>query len=218
LKNHSNNDKARVRVFFGEIEGDNGTVKDALRSIAEAVKQTFQQEPRTIKVIATGGNIDQKQLAAASEVMETEIAAELEDEEIEVSSNGTTAKPRAPRTKKAITYSLVKELNLRPPDKQHLRDFFSEKKPGSQRQQITVIVYYLQRIIEVQSIGANHVFTGMKEVGMRIPPDISQVMRSIASDKGWLNTANKDDVKMAVAGDNFVEHDLPPETAAVAAE
>lgn len=34
-------DKAKVRVFFGEIEGDNATIRDGLRSIAEAVNKTW---------------------------------------------------------------------------------------------------------------------------------------------------------------------------------
>jgi hypothetical protein len=34
--------KARIRVFFGEIEGDNETVQEGLRSIASAVQKTFQ--------------------------------------------------------------------------------------------------------------------------------------------------------------------------------
>lgn len=31
-------DKARVRVFFGEIEGDNESIRDGLRSIAQALR------------------------------------------------------------------------------------------------------------------------------------------------------------------------------------
>lgn len=55
-------DKARVRVFFGEIEGDDVTIRDGLRSIAEAVNRTFQPDTRIVKVITAGGNADPQQL------------------------------------------------------------------------------------------------------------------------------------------------------------
>ncbi len=62
----------------------------------------------------------------------------------------------------------------------------------------------------------NHVFTGMKHLSLRIPPDIAQVMRSVASEKGYLDTSNTEDVKLAIAGENFVEHDLPAKGATTA--
>lgn len=43
------NSKARVRVFFGEIEGDNETIRDGLRSIAAAVNKTFQSGPAVVR-------------------------------------------------------------------------------------------------------------------------------------------------------------------------
>ena len=53
-------DKARVRVFFGEIEGDNESLRDGLRSIAQAVNRTFQSDTRIVKVLTVGGVSDQK--------------------------------------------------------------------------------------------------------------------------------------------------------------
>src|SRR5687768_601818 len=100
-------EKARVRVFFGEIEGDNETIRDGLRSIAQAVNRTFQPETRIVKIIGTGDSTDDKQLA---EDLEQEIInAEMSDaHEAENGDRGRTtekAKPKGP--KKAKSYTLV---------------------------------------------------------------------------------------------------------------
>ena len=54
MRKNEKESRARVRVFFGEIEGDNETIRDGLRSIAAAVNKTFQQENVIVKVLPTG--------------------------------------------------------------------------------------------------------------------------------------------------------------------
>jgi hypothetical protein len=204
------NDRARVRVFFGEFEGDNDTIRDGLRSIAEAVKQTFKQEQRTVKLIAASPDVDPKQLAAMvdEQVIDIETIEQGDEDTAESVTNG--AKARAPRAKKPSTYSLVKDLNFRPKEKQALREFFDEKKPSDQQHQLTVIMYYLYRILEIEGITPNHVFTALKHLGgIRVPNDIAGTLRAIASRKGYLDTSNTEDLKTTTEGDNLVEHDLP---------
>lgn len=109
-------------------------------------------------------------------------------------------------------------MNLQPLGKKGLREFFDEKQPKSQEQQITIIVYYLHRILEAETITTNHVFTGMKHLNLRVPSDLAQTMRTIASRKAYIDTSNTEDLKMAIAGDNFVEHDLPATKATSSSE
>lgn len=206
-------DKARVRVFFGEIEGDNETIRDGLRSIAEAVNKTFQQETRVVRVITAGGNLDQKQLATELEqqIIEAELAGD-EDSSSAGEPSVERQRGKASRAKKSPSYSFVKDLNLRPEGKPSLRQFYGEKKPSDQQQLLTVIVYYLYRILEIENVSVNHVYTGLKElteVGVRVPNDIPQRLRDTSTRKGWLDTSDANALKTTVSGDNFVEHDLP---------
>lgn len=206
------NDKARVRVFFGEIEGDDATIRDGLRSIAEAVNRTFQPDTRIVKVITAGGNADPNLLAAEAEqeVIEADFAAVEAADSADSVSNGQ--KSKASRARKAPSYSLVKDLDLRPEGKPSLVQFYQEKKPGEQQQQLTVVLYYLYRTLEIESVSVNHVYTSLKELsslGVRVPTDIAQVFRQIANRKGWVDSSDAKALKTTVGGDNFVEHDLP---------
>lgn len=205
-------DKAKVRVFFGEIEGDNETIRDGLRSIAEAVNKTFQQDIRVVKVITVGGTPDAKQLTAEleQEIIDIEANSDESSEANEPKSNGRKEKPV--RSVKAKTYQFVKDLNLRPSDKKSLRDFYNEKKPSSQQDEATLVLYYLHRILEINNITSNHIYTGLKELsefGVRVPKDILAVFRLIAYRYGRVDSSNYEDLKMATPGDNYVEQDMP---------
>jgi hypothetical protein len=206
-------DKARVRVFFGEIEGDNETIRDGLRSIAEAVNKTFQQETRVVKVIAAGGNLDQKQLTTELEnqILEAELAEEETQNDSSEPINGRQ-RGKVTSKKKFPSYSFVKDLNLYPDGKQNLRQFYMEKNPSDQQQVLTVVIYYLYRVLEIDKVTVNHVYTGLKELtelGVRVPNDIPQILRNISGRKGWVDTSDTDSLKTTIPGDNFIEHDLP---------
>jgi len=196
-------DKARVRVFFGEIEGDNESIRDGLRSIAQAVNRTFQPDTRIVKVLSVGGDLDQK---LSDDIEQQIIEADLTDSdgsEGSVDAAAEKQKPKGSRSRRQLTYSFVKDLNLRPEGKPSLRDFYTEKKPTDQQQVLTVVVYYLHRIVEINSVSVNHVYTGLKalvELGVRVPGDIPQRLRDIATRKGWLDTSDADALKTTVGG------------------
>ena len=120
--------KARVRVFFGEIEGDNETIRDGLRSIATAVNRTFQLESTTVRVLTVGSDLDHKQLAAAVDQGLKEAQASEDPTESEpLEADMPRVKPS--RSRKAPTYSFVKDLDLRPDGQVSLRQFYADKNP-----------------------------------------------------------------------------------------
>lgn len=196
-------------MFFGEIEGDNETIRDGLRSIAAAVNKTFQNGPTIVRMLTAEQGMSEEQLV---EQVEKQLA-----EEPQLNSVHDVPAPAPPKVGaasgkkkgKSPSYSFVKELNLRPEGKQSLREFYGQKSPTSQQEQITVVLYYLCRILETPNITCNHLFTALKEVGVRVPQFLSQTLHNISNRKGWVDSSNTDDLKTTVPGDNFVEHDLP---------
>lgn len=207
--------KARVRVFFGEIDGDNETIRDGLRSIAVAVRETFQTSPAIVRVLSVEKQMSEEQLV---EHVEKQLS-----EESQLSSAQDILAPTIPKSTAASgkkkgkppSYSFVKELNLRPVGKQSLREFYSQKSPKSQQERITVVLYYLHRVLETTKITCNHLFTALKEAEMRVPQFLQQTLHNISNRKGWVDSSNTDDLKTTVSGDNFVEHDLPHSNGAV---
>ncbi|AYV57683.1 hypothetical protein EFP84_18740 [Leptospira kmetyi] len=111
------------------------------------------------------------------------------------------------RTKQ--TLSIDKTLNLKPSKKESLKDFVSKKKPNTNQEKCTVIVYYLSRVIELSNVGATQVFTCYKHMNWRVPSDMRNVLALTASRKGWLDTSDTDNIQLTTHGENLVEHDLP---------
>lgn len=106
---------------------------------------------------------------------------------------------------------LVKQLNLRPSDKQAFVDFAAEKKPTSFPEKCTVATYYLSDILEVSAIEFHHVFTCFKEAGWRTPKNLYQTLLGTAHRQGWLDTSNTSNITVTPPGKNLVEYDLPRE-------
>ncbi|MCX6009353.1 MAG: hypothetical protein NTW48_04880 [Chloroflexi bacterium] len=124
----------------------------------------------------------------------------------EVSKKVGTSRKKTSKPKPAL--SIVKDLNLKPTGKKSFADFVNEKSPSSIPEKCVACTYYI--INELKgSVSVNHVFTCFKHIGWRLPPDLAGVLYWTASQKGWLDTADTSDIKVAVGGYNLIEHDLP---------
>jgi hypothetical protein len=111
--------------------------------------------------------------------------------------------------KSRIAESIIKELNLFPKDKISFADFGKEKAPKNFLEQCTVSVYYLKEILELNNIAPNHVFTCFKSAGWKLPASVYDRLTKTASEKGWIDTSEMNDIKISSGGLNLVEHELP---------
>jgi hypothetical protein len=199
-------DKARVRVFFGEIEGDNDSIKEGLKSIAVAVGRTFApNEIRIIKQLRNAGDGDNGNAEADDEQLVEDVLGG-DDESGSPSSEG---KGRSGKAKtKPPTYKTVGDLNLLPEGQQSLKDFFNEKKPKAQQEEFVVILFYLTHILKLTGITPNHIYTGFNEVEKQVP-QIQKMAATISNRKGWVDASDMNDLKLTTPGENFVKHKLP---------
>jgi hypothetical protein len=111
--------------------------------------------------------------------------------------------------RKEGSVSLVADLNLRPKGKTTLRDFYAEKKPTTNEQGFAVMVYYLVNVLGMSGISPNHIYTAFKDLDMRVPNRLRTVLSNSASRHHWIDTSDKENMKLTIHGENFVEHDLP---------
>ncbi|MEQ1640671.1 MAG: hypothetical protein ABL881_07660 [Novosphingobium sp.] len=123
----------------------------------------------------------------------------------------TKSKGKATKKTKSII-AMNKALNLSPSGKKSAIQFQSEKAPTSVMQKCVVAAYYLREIIEVDAVTVSDVFTFFKTVGWKVPTDLKNTLQQ-AGTKGWLDTADGEDIKITSMGDNLIEHDLPPKAA-----
>jgi hypothetical protein len=125
----------------------------------------------------------------------------------------TTAAAGVPRRKSAAAgVSIDKSLNLRPTGVESFEAFVESKNPTSDHERSLVAVYYLTQIAGVKAT-VDAVYTCYKDRKWRIPSDLRTSLRLTASKKGWINTENSEDIRVAVHGENHVDHDLPAKTA-----
>lgn len=198
--------KGRLRVFFAEFEGNDSTIQEGLRSIAQAVNKTFEAKTKIVRILPGD-------TSSADPVVLEDLTEDL-DEGQDHEEEGTGDARDVSRTRrKPPTMTLVKELNLRQEGKQSLREFFAQKGPSNQTEMIAVFVYYLATILETPEITPHHVFTCFKDVGERFPKDLPQAIRNTASRKAWVDSRDQKDIKITNHGENFVEHDLLREPA-----
>lgn len=185
--------------FFAELEGDSETIQEGLQAISIAVNKTFQSTPKTASILSA---------SESSNGEDDTLEGDFEDNE-EVLNGSANSKSKQ-SSYKPPTMKLVKDLNFRPEGKVSWRDFYAEKKPSSQGEIITAVVYYLKRILELDKVVADHVFTCFKDVQRRTPKDLPSSIRDVAKRKGWVDTSERGNIKITNHGENLVEHDLPP--------
>lgn len=118
-------------------------------------------------------------------------------------------KNRTKRAARGSSFSIVKDLNLKPKDKKSLKAFFEEKKPETNIESNAVFVYYLEKILTVSVINIDHIFTCYREVRSRIPGNLKQSIADSGSKYGYIDTSDMRNIKIIVRGVNLVVHDLP---------
>ena len=198
-------EKAKVRVLFAEVEGNNQSVQEALKSMVSAMSRPV----RVISEQSINGKTPVLLEQAASEEVE-EPTDHVEEVEASDDEPETSRKPRGSGKKvdRNAGISLVPNMNFRPTGKQSLKEFVDAKKPGSDLETVLLIVYYVQNVMALTKIGAAHVRTALKEAGIAIPVDLRQTIRNTKNSKIWLNFTDIEDIRTTTQGDNFVEHDM----------
>ena len=120
------------------------------------------------------------------------------------SDNGGTTKRRG-----GGGPTMLKDLDLAPKGKTSFKDFVAEKAPQSQHDQNVASVYYLTQKAGLSPITIDHVVTCYRVAGWKVPPALANSLRLTASKKGYIDTANSQNILLANHGINRVEHDLP---------
>lgn len=199
-------DKAKVRVFFAELEGSNESVQEAMKTMVAAMT-------RPVRIIA-----EQKVGAKSATLLEDssgEDEAAFSDEEsaAEMLEKPVIQSTRAPRgsgkkTDRNAGLQQVADLNFRPMNEKALKEFFTEKNPKNDQELVLLTLYFMQHKMKLSKIGPNHVMSAFKEVGKPIPADLRQTIRNTMNSRMWLKFSDIEDIQTTTQGDNAVEHDL----------
>lgn len=104
-------------------------------------------------------------------------------------------------------YSMLPNLNLMPSGKESLKDFFSKYQSKSNFDSNILMLYYLKNILKEESVGINHIYTCYKHLAIKVP-NIKQSLIDTKNRKGWIDSANTDNLQVTIHGENYVEHEM----------
>jgi hypothetical protein len=203
----SGNDKAKVRVFFAEVEGNNESIQEALQTMVSAMS-------RPVRVIADHKlNGKPELLLPETAVAEVEDATEQPDDAEAPPAPASSDNARRPRgtgkrTDRNAGLTLVPDLNFRPDGQPTLKDFIDQKNPKNDMATVLAVVYYMQHSMNLNRIGPSHVMTAIKELGKAVPVDVRQTIRNVKNAKVWLTYTDIEEIRTTTQGDNFVEYEM----------
>lgn len=137
---------------------------------------------------------------------------DINDEPGSGSDAGNTAKKsqRKPSSSNAKqSFSIDKGLDFFNTSYRTLDAFVDEKKPSNQLENCLISVYWLTRIAtEAEKATVERVYTCFKHMKWPVPANLPNTIAQ-AGVKGWLDSSNREDLKVVIAGENYVEHQMP---------
>jgi hypothetical protein len=198
-------DKAKVRVFYTEVEGNNESVQEALKTMVAAMS-------RPVRIVTEQKTNGEAALLTEHVDVVDEVIDQADDIDAgaEESAPSNLRKPRGAGNKvdRNVGINLVPDLNFMPKGKQSLKEFLDTKKPKNDVEFVLSTVYYMQHEIGLPKIGPGHVKTALKEAGISIPVDLKQTIRNLKNRKIWLNFTDIEDVRTTTQGENQIEHEM----------
>lgn len=133
-------------------------------------------------------------------------SAAEKSEHIDVLSKNSTKCKRTSSSKKTETFNMV-ELGLDENSRSALREFYSEKNPKSQNEQLLVVMDWLKRNAGKNSVTKDEIYTALRTVEAKIPARISSVLSNLGIE-GKI-TGDADGYRIHHTGEDFVKFNLP---------
>jgi hypothetical protein len=157
----------KVRVIEFELHGRNATVSEGIKAITEAIssRTVVVPEPRrpALPQVSKSGT--------ATAVIESDDLAELESGEQEPSpiEAEEEAAPTGNGTKRSYSFktpTFLNDLDVTKA-KKDLKQFVGEKNPQDVMSKYLVVVYFLQKYMDVPEVTVNHVYTVFDTLGWK---------------------------------------------------
>jgi len=121
-----------------------------------------------------------------------------------------SAKPKTSSARKKDSFTLLKDLDLsgKPLKTESFSDFVKHKKSTSHVQFITISVYYLAKIMNLENITIDHVYTCYKNIGKRPPNNLAQSFKDASGKRyGYIDFSDRENIKIPHIGETLVEND-----------
>jgi hypothetical protein len=108
------------------------------------------------------------------------------------------------------SYTRIKELDLSATTNHpSLVEFMDSKLPITNEERNLVFLYYLQYLLDLNTITMDHVYTCYREVKIRAPLNLEHSLRATANQKNWIRADDDSNFAVTPDGKLYVEKQLP---------
>ncbi|WP_213625718.1 hypothetical protein [Pseudomonas sp. Pc102] len=193
--------KLKIDLKAGQLEAEGSE---------EFVGKLYADFIATLKPSATPTPVDYLASSSTTPVSDAEISSPATHtrQKSKQSSKGNS-QPRS-KSKSKRDPELIKNLDLFGGESNvSLKDFCSKYEHKTNFERNLIFSYYLKNILNLETITTDHIFTCYRHIGHKLPKALEQSLRDTASDKGWIDADNLEDITVSIAGINHIEHDLP---------
>lgn len=215
-KSTSGTGKSRMKVFVAgfDMEGSDETMAEgfkAIRELAASISRSTMLPPALAPKPALGApKPEAGGGTAVEEVEEQPVQVEVEDVEAEdeageTTSNGNGSGPK--RTYNFKTPTFLNDLDVTKA-KKDLKEFVAEKNPPDVMNKYLVIVYFLQKYMDIAEVTVDHVYTVFDTLGWKteMPLKAGKPMADLKSKRHMLTREpNAEGYKLNFKGEQEVE-------------
>ena len=207
-------DRTKGRVFYGEFDGSNESFQEMMRALTIAMgrSQQIMGPQRILSAPQTPENDGQGTESPNPDDVGPDSLAMVDDDVVADKPTPAPARRRrgeGARTDRNAGIEPVADLNFIPDGEPPLKNFFSQKAPRSDLEQVLVLGYYLQHTMGLSTFSPGHILSAFKHVGRPIPVDLRKTIHNMKKSKVWLGFTRINSIRLTTEGDNFVEHQLP---------
>jgi hypothetical protein len=119
-----------------------------------------------------------------------------------------TANGKKAPSKSKSSFTVVKDLDLVSGGKPPFKEFLEGKKLKSAFEKCLIAVYWLSKNTKnPKPVTVDQVYTIFKYAGWPVPSNLVNTIQQAGS-KGWLDSHSSSDIRVVVAGENHVEHEM----------
>lgn len=182
----------KIQFVFVNVEGDQETLQETLRTVGSALQRGMNPTPRTLVAVpvpqqAIGDGQVNGNGNAAHQVYEV---SDGEAETDGVGEQGVQgAAPQKPKRKTRYTTPNVLDLDLNAEDVS-LKEYLQQKGVGADTQdsrKYLVIAAWFKEHGKLDTITQDHIYTCFRFMGWHTPKDVAAPLRGMKNQNSWFD-------------------------------
>jgi hypothetical protein len=180
--NGSSGERSRVRFMLVDFDGSSSDVQLLAQTFANAVKAPQQIVMNAPPAIGNGSISANPALAGNPAVADVVVTPD----QVEATSEARLApsKPQNGSRRKLKTPSVISGLEFTSGAKS-LKDYIQEQSPDGHSKRYLAVMQWLKEHRTIGEVGADHIYTCYRALGLTVPDDVLSVLRSLKK-QAWV--------------------------------